>query len=243
MRDQLEALKQLSVIDMELAELDQEIEKIPAHALELDGELEVLRNLLERERQQMTEAEEWDQQAEREISIQEELLVKSRNKQAGARNERELNAAQREIETIKKATGEKETERLQLLEAVTERRQSIATHEAEIAELQKVLDGKMAAAKKKQAEVESRKHKWIGQREAARKKLKPRMFKIYESIRVGRNRPDAVVEILNETCLGCNMQVPPQIYIEVQRMDRLHQCPYCKRIFYFQTHEEQPAAK
>lgn len=237
MRDQLEALQVLTAIDVQLSNLDKQINKIPGQVRELDSELEVLRNLLERERQQLVEAEEWDQQAEREIKIQEELLTKSRSKQANARNERELNAAQREIEAIKKAMSEKEEERLQLLDAVNERRQSIAKHEAEIAELQKVLDSAEAEAKEKASEVESQKQEWIDRRQDAVTKLKPRILKLYEYIRTAK--PNAVVEVINETCQGCNMSIPPQTYIEVQRMNRIHQCPYCKRIMYFKPRDEE----
>lgn len=239
MRDQLEALEALSSIDMQLAELDHQIEQIPAHVKELDGEVQILRNLLEKERAQLSEAEEWDTQADRELKIQEELLTKSRGKQSSARNERELNAAQREIEAIRKAMSDKEEERLQLLEAVSERRQNIAKHESEIAELQKVLDGAEAEARAKATEVESKKSVWIEQRTEAETKLKPKIKKLYEHIRT--SRPNAVVELLNETCLGCNMSLPPQIYIDVQRMNRIYQCPYCNRIMYFKPRKDAEA--
>ncbi len=241
MRDQLEALQELSTIDMRLSELDNQIMQIPAHVKELDSEVEILRNLLEQERQQLAEAEEWDQQADRELKRQDELLTKSRNKQANARNERELNAAQREIETIKKAMNEKEEERLQLMEAVSERRQNIAKHESEIAELQKVLDAAEAKAKKKASTVESQKKQWIDQRDDAMAKLKPRVLKVYEHVRKGR--VNAVVELVDETCKGCNMSLPPQLYIDVQHMNRIYQCPYCSRIIYFRPHSEEEPAK
>lgn len=239
MRDQLDALEALSSIDMQLAELDHEIEQIPAHVKELDSEVQILRNLLEKEREQLSEAEEWDTQADKELKIQEELLTKSRGKQSSARNERELNAAQREIEAIRKAMSDKEEERLQLLEAVSERRQNIAKHESEIAELQKVLDAASAEAKAQAVEVEKKKNVWIEQRTEASEKLKPKIKKLYEHIRT--SRPNAVVEFLNETCLGCNMSLPPQIYIDVQRMNRIYQCPYCNRIIYFKERKDAEA--
>lgn len=237
MRDQLEALEKISHIDARLNELDRELEQIPAHVKELDGEVQVLRNLLEREREALREAEEWDQQAERELKIQEELLGKSRSKQAGARNERELNAALREIDDIRKAMSEKEGERLQVLEAISERRESITKHEQEIGELDSQLSVAEAAARKKAGGIDSRRAKWITAREEHVKNLRPRVNKLYEHIRSGR--ANAVVEILDETCQGCNMQVPAQFYIEVQRMNRIHQCPYCSRIFYFRGHQKE----
>jgi hypothetical protein len=195
---------------------------------------------LEKEREQLAEAEEWDQQAEREIKLQDELLAKSRGKQSGARNERELTAAQREIEAIKKATSDKDEERLQMMEAMNERRRNIAKHETEIGELQKVLDAAAAEAKLKAAEVEAKKREWDGRRAAAASKLKPRILKLYDNIR--KSRTNAVVELSDETCLGCNMSLPPQIYIDVQRMNRIFQCPYCSRIIYFNPgHHEAKA--
>jgi hypothetical protein len=239
-RDQLDALQELSSVDLQLTELDSQLAQIPAHVAELDAEVQVLRNLLEKERQQLVEAEEWDQQAEREIRLQEELLAKSRGKQSGARNERELTAAQREIEAIKKATSDRDEERLQMMEAMNERRRNIAKHEAEIGELQKVLDAAAAEAREKAVEVEGKKRQWDDRRASAAAKLKPRVLKLYDNIR--KSRANAVVELSDETCLGCNMSLPPQMYIDVQRMNRIFQCPYCSRIIYFNpSHHESKA--
>jgi len=52
------------------------------------------------------------------VKIQEDLLAKSRAKQSAARNERELSAAVREIDSIRKSMSEKEEERLQVMEAI-----------------------------------------------------------------------------------------------------------------------------
>lgn len=231
MRDQLEALEELSHIDARLVELGRELDRIPGRMKDLDAEFETLRNLLERERELLKGAEEWDQQTERELRIQEELLGKSRGKQASARNERELNAAQREVEEIRKAMSEKEAERVQVLDAISERRKSIAQHEADIAELETQVGMAEAEAKQQGLGVEAERAKWIEQRQQIEKKLRPRVLKLYEHVR--SSRPNAVVEVLHETCQGCNMQIPPQTYIEVQRMEKIYQCPYCSRIFYF----------
>jgi predicted nucleic acid-binding Zn-ribbon protein len=235
-RDQLEALEELSVIDQRLAEIDREIQAIPARVKELDHDVQGLRSLLEKERNELAEAEEWDQQAEREIKIQEELLAKSRSKQAGARNERESSAAAREIETIKKSMAEKEDERLQMMEALAERRRNITKHEAEIAELQAVLDATGAEADKKAASVAGQKEQWEVQRQTMVGRLNARVLRLYEGVR--RGRPNPVVEMIDETCQGCNMSLPPQIFIDVQRMERIYQCPYCKRIVFVRVKRE-----
>ena len=47
----------------------------------------------------------------------------------------------------------------------------------------------------------------------------------------------AVAEVRQEVCRGCFMNIPPQLYIEVQRCQRLIQCPQCNRILYFKQED------
>jgi predicted nucleic acid-binding Zn-ribbon protein len=41
-----------------------------------------------------------------------------------------------------------------------------------------------------------------------------------------------VARVLDETCGGCQLQVPPQLVADVKRADKLFTCPYCNRILY-----------
>jgi len=34
-------------------------------------------------------------------------------------------------------------------------------------------------------------------------------------------------------CSGCNVNLPPQMYNEIQRFDRIRFCPNCQRIVYW----------
>lgn len=42
----------------------------------------------------------------------------------------------------------------------------------------------------------------------------------------------AVVEVRDEVCRGCFMNIPPQLYIEIRRCTYLIQCPHCNKILY-----------
>jgi predicted nucleic acid-binding Zn-ribbon protein len=46
------------------------------------------------------------------------------------------------------------------------------------------------------------------------------------------NQGQAVARISNETCMGCFMNVPPQLCIEVRRLKQMISCPQCSRILY-----------
>jgi predicted nucleic acid-binding Zn-ribbon protein len=65
---------------------------------------------------------------------------------------------------------------------------------------------------------------------------------LYDRIR--RRKPQAMVEVIDGTCQGCHLQIPPQIYNEAQRGERVLQCPNCTRIIYWRKpdRDRPPAA-
>ncbi len=62
--------------------------------------------------------------------------------------------------------------------------------------------------------------------------LKPDLLRRYEMIK-GRRNGIAVVSARNSICSGCNMNLPPQLYNELQRSEELICCPNCNRIIYW----------
>ncbi|MCI4625232.1 MAG: C4-type zinc ribbon domain-containing protein [Candidatus Magnetoovum sp. WYHC-5] len=43
----------------------------------------------------------------------------------------------------------------------------------------------------------------------------------------------AVAKVDNSICYGCFMNIPPQVYVEVMRNDKLYKCPQCGRYLYY----------
>ena len=46
---------------------------------------------------------------------------------------------------------------------------------------------------------------------------------------MARRRP-AVAIVSNETCLGCRVGIPPQLYIEILKGEKIVACGTCQRI-------------
>jgi predicted nucleic acid-binding Zn-ribbon protein len=64
-------------------------------------------------------------------------------------------------------------------------------------------------------------------------RLQPAVLKKYEYIRARRDGIGLVV-LAEGTCQGCHMQLPAQMYNELQRGDRIEVCPSCQRILFFE---------
>jgi predicted nucleic acid-binding Zn-ribbon protein len=42
----------------------------------------------------------------------------------------------------------------------------------------------------------------------------------------------AVVPVRNEVCGGCNMNIMPQLFVEIKKNEELHRCPQCGRFLF-----------
>jgi len=224
-------LEKLQEIDCKVDEEAQKLKEIPARVNELREDVNRVRELLNRERERLTELEKWRTDHERDVTLQTELLAKSKNKQAQGRNERELKAAQREIETIRKAMQDREGEILEVMEAIEQFKKAIAEHEKEFGDLELHLRAEEKEAEQRMAEVEQLIATKRGGRESVLREIPKPILSIYERIR--RRGGLVLVEVKDDHCSGCNMQVEPQRLIELHKGDKIIQCQWCHSILYF----------
>lgn len=68
-------------------------------------------------------------------------------------------------------------------------------------------------------------------RETLRRQVAGLLLATYDALdRAGRRPPLAAV--LDGTCSGCNLRLPPQLAIEVRHGVELRSCPHCRRLLY-----------
>ncbi len=241
MKDELASLEELQLLDLEVLQKRKELEAIPENLEAMRGDVAHVGEILKREKERLEEAEEWRQQREKDVALQNDLLGKSKAKLQASRNEKEHKAAQREIDTIRKNIQEREEETIKVMEAIEQYRSAIEEHTKEFAELENQLKESEEEGKARMAEIEG----GIGSTETRRGEIVARIpektLRLYERIhkRLGR----AVVEAVEGHCTGCNIQILAQMYNEIQRGDKIYQCANCFRILIFKPQEEPEEEK
>jgi hypothetical protein len=50
-----------------------------------------------------------------------------------------------------------------------------------------------------------------------------------------QNAGIAVAGVMDAVCQVCRMNIPPQLFIELMRMQNILMCPHCQRIIYPQN--------
>jgi len=62
--------------------------------------------------------------------------------------------------------------------------------------------------------------------------VEPELMKHYMELKQ-QIKGGVMASVQNAVCNGCHMNIPPQMYNELQRFDSLKYCPFCRRIIYW----------
>jgi predicted nucleic acid-binding Zn-ribbon protein len=158
-------------------------------------------------------------------------LEHSRDKLGRSRTERESNAAQREMEELRKLVRDREEEIGKLTTDSDGARQQIEVTEAEHKKLSEELAACEGGIRSKVTDVDSSRARKQAERDTAAKALPVQLYRRYDMIR--SKRGTGIAQTTDGTCKACHMALPPQLFHRLRREPILEQCPHCNRIIYF----------
>ncbi|ALC17906.1 hypothetical protein DSOUD_3182 [Desulfuromonas soudanensis] len=231
MQEQMQVLKELQQLDQDLKGIRQNRQKLDQEQAVLGADLDRVRamvdalstsiDLLKQQRQEISLAlvQEKDNVAKAEgrlpsIKTQKEYVAVLKEIDTAKKLNKDLNekiqAKDGEIAALARELEEKETEMAAIEEKVNARR----------SELEKALSGFDLSLAKKD-----------GARNELLGKLPVPLRKRYQLL-LDRRDGVAVVEASNETCLGCNMHLPPQLFNSLFQFKEVQSCPHCNRLLF-----------
>lgn len=228
MREQLLALEELAKSDLAWRQIDVELGDVDAHLTATRADVDRIRELLDRERQQLADAQRLKQTHADEIAAIDDKSQRSKRRQEVARNNREMEAMTREIEVLKREREERTAESSRLDAVVAEVGKQLAQHEEDFKGLTDMLAAEEAEAVKSREALLARKEVHQTARKELTVKVKPEILRIYQIVL--NRRGTAVADCRDGICRGCYMATPPQLYNVMLRAEKIIQCPNCQRI-------------
>ena len=229
--DQIRALEKLAKIDAQLKDLQEEHAQERATLDGLKSGIARLDEKLVNDTAAVAAMEKARGELVQDVRNMNQQLEHSREKLGRSRTERESNAAQRELEELRKLIRDREEEIGKLTaDADAVRQQSEAT-QAEHKKILADLNAREGAISSKIGDVDRGLKATLAERELAIKPLPPQVYRRYEMIR--SKRGTGIAQTTDGTCKACHMALPPQLFHRLRREPILEQCPSCNRIIYF----------
>ena len=232
MKEQMALLVKLQEQDQILDQLKRRIREGPQKVKEMEGEVEILAGNLEAGKNRIQEIQKLQRQLEAEVEDGAGQIGRSKTRLLTIKSNKEYQAILKEIEDTQRTNAEKEDKILGFMEEIEGLNQEIQHKEKELSavrarfeEEKRTVEGEVRQAEAEFAEVE--KH-----RQDTAQAMDSELVARYEHLRV-RTGGRAVAYVENTTCSGCHLNIPPQMYNELQRRDSLKHCPNCDRIIYW----------
>jgi predicted nucleic acid-binding Zn-ribbon protein len=238
--DQIRALERLAQIDAELRELQERVSQERSTLEGLKSGIAKLDEKLAADRAALGSMDKMRGELVQDVRNMNQQLDHSREKLSRSRTERESNAAQRELEELRKLIRDREDEINKLGLSLDASQQQIDATEADHRRLVGDLGAREGDINSKLGDAEGQLRGKESERAAALKALPSALYRRYEMIR--SKRGTAIAKTTDGTCTSCHMALPPQLFHRLRREPLLEQCPSCHRIIYFVAPEPAGAS-
>jgi predicted nucleic acid-binding Zn-ribbon protein len=232
LEQQLKTIYEAQKICTQIISNEKKILSVPKKIHEMDETLKELADRVARGNSVVEELEKDRRKKEKEIDTEKDKVKKFESKLYEVKTNKEYQALLKEIEEAKEGNDKTEEEVLVLMERIEELKKDVEAakkelkeKEAETATERKKLNDELQSVDAVVADLKKTRDTLLA---AIDENLRTTFLTLME-----RRDGLAVVNVKNEVCLGCFMNIPPQLFIEVTKNRQMILCPSCNRIFYF----------
>jgi len=231
MQLEMQKLAMLQKLDAELYSLNRERNEKPKI-------LETLQNDLEQKKQILKEYEEKNKalllkrkDKEGQLAVKEESIKSLQSKLYTLKTNKEYTAMLSEIGGVKMDKSLLEEDVLKIFEEQDALKVELEQKQILLKEEEKKFEIDKQKILERLKEIEGYIKDLEAKRAVAEKEIDSKIAAQYNKILKGKDGL-ALVEVKNDSCQGCFMNVPPQVINEIKMHDRLIFCEMCARILY-----------
>jgi predicted nucleic acid-binding Zn-ribbon protein len=230
-KDKVDILLKLQKIELETASVQSLFDDQPRQLSQLETRLDDFKNNIAEAEARLKQLQQSYRSHESDAQIYQSRIEKSNEKLKLVKTNKEYQSFLMEIDELKELQSQIEDKMLEHLVEIDEAEAQIATKQEEFKRLS-------SETKSEQDKIrdESEKHRKrlarLGiKREEIVAGIEPGLLQTYNTVK--KNVGGIAIAIVKDAiCQGCNVNIPPQMFNELQRFDKLFYCPHCQRIVY-----------
>ena len=235
----IDTLVKLQQIGLETEKRVAYLEGVPIQIKNLDTRLDEFNRNVENDENLITELNKKYRTYESDIQLNVAKIEKSQEKLRLVKTNKEYQSSLKEIDDIKAANSKLEDEMLEFLEQIETAEQSLIDNKQEYSRVVDDLEHEKKSIIQAAEQGEKELAGLQSDRDAVAAVLDAKLMDIFKYQLSKQGDGIGIVEVINEVCQGCYMNIPPQMYNDLQRGISLKYCPSCERIIYWQDQDER----
>lgn len=215
---------EISRIEKELSEVDDRVNRLNSELIEYEDKVKRSRHVLDELKKQY-------RSDEAEVQMIESQIVKSQEKLGAVKTNKEYQSTLKEIDDLKAKTSQIEDRMLDVLDQIESAERKGREDRADLAEVRIQVE-----EKQEQIRVQSEQERGVlasrlQEREVVLEHLDSKTKEHYKRVK-RQGRGIAIAAVVDAVCQVCRMNIPPQLFNDLMRMDNMLMCPNCQRIIY-----------
>lgn len=234
MKDFLIDVIALQDVEVQIFRAEAGLKELPKELEEIDSIIQARKRSLDAVDEEIAELNKRREPLEADLKENQTILNAADARIKRIKTNKEFLALQREGDIAKKRKVDIEEQLLSLMERIEirtkDREKILKTFEVDRTVLDEKKDNLLSNQQELERVIAVLKDK-IGE---LREKVDHVLLSKYDRIKEKR-KGLVVVQCVDGVCRGCHMHIPPQLYNELVRADKLITCPVCQRILYIET--------
>jgi hypothetical protein len=232
LNDQLKLLIELQEIDSSILALVEKIDAIPLELEKFKAPLRKARDAFEKFQKQAEALEKKKKDKDIELDEMQDKIDKLKARSSEIKTNKEYEAHLKEIERFEQKRLQIEDDLLSIMEELESFAEETKKEEEKVKQAEKEFQEQENRLAEEKGRFETELESLKSRRKEFASGLDQELYNQYKTL-LKRLGGLAVVETRNEVCMGCNTNIPPQLYNEIRETDNIYTCYYCKRFLYY----------
>jgi len=237
-REQIGILVNVQDVEVEITKADRQVQSLENEADKLEHAAGEYEAGVEQQNAALDDLRKSYRELESESKINADQIVKSNEKLRSVKTNKEYQSTLKEIEEIRKKNSAIEDRMLEQLDAIESAEKAVKEKQSELDDFRRECEEKkkelMARAQRERQALETLNEK----KSQISANVDPKWIAVLDDVKK-KVRGLAVVPVQQSICTGCHMNIPPQLFNELQRFDEIRYCPHCHRIIYWNEQESE----
>lgn len=238
-QEQIATLVKLQEIEIEISSIKKQLNTVDQRIEEVDKKLMDFNHTIEEQKSLINELNEKYRSYESDLQMHLDSIKKSEAKLTSVKTNKEYQSSLKEIDDLKRMNSKLEDDMIEFLDRIEEAESLLKTKTAEFSELESQLKTEKEIIQKEAEEGSLRLGNLEAEWETISGNIEAAMLATYNQIKENHANKIGIVAVKDAVCQGCHMNIPPQMYNELQRGDSLKRCPICERIIYWEDQDNR----
>jgi hypothetical protein len=231
LKKKFDNLVKLQEVEIETASVQARLAGFPRLLTDLDARLKASESAVTLEAGHLSKIQQAYRVQEADAKEIQTRILKSEEKLRSVKTNKEYQSSLKEIDDLKRSLSAVEDLMIAHLDEMDQVAVSVAAKGDELKRFSREIEEEKQQIRQSALFAQDQLDRLNDERANIIAVIEPDLLKVYETVKQNSGGV-AIAVVKNAVCLGCHVNLPPQMFHDLLHFDKLLVCPHCERLIY-----------